>query len=394
MTKADSAALEGFDVYDVEAMQDPHSKLAALRAECPVAHSDAAGGYWMVTKYDDIAAIELNSEVFSSREMIVPRDMFQGFEVRKPVTLDPPELTQFRRLLLPSFTPASVSKWEDKARQICRESIAKFVNDGRCDLVGDYAKKLPIAIMCDMFGVSSSIESEFEQWIYDLVQTADEGARAAAAAQVGAFLQQVVDDHKTSQRDDIVTLLLNTEVDGERLSPSDLGGTLVLILIAAGDTTSSTLSSSLLHLATHPEDRRRLVEDPSLLPTATEEFLRFFAPVSLARVVTRDTEVRGQKIKKDDMVLLSWPSANRDEDVFPDANTVMIDRKKNSHQAFGTGPHRCLGAALARLELVVAIEEWLKAIPEFEVEDISAVTWSTGLVWGPNSVQVSFPVLD
>ena len=190
----------------------------------------------------------------------------------------------------------------------------------------------------------------------------------------------------------MISQLLAAEVDGEPVSEDLVVGESALLLVAGVDTTWSAIGSALFHLASHPDDRRRLVADPELLPTAIEEILRFYSPVTMGRIATSDTAVGECPVGAGDRVVVNFPAANRDPDEFPDADAFVIDRAKNRHLAFGVGIHRCAGSNLARMELRVAIEEWLAAIPEFELADPDAVTWAGGQVRGPRSVPVTFPV--
>ncbi|MBF6556327.1 MAG: cytochrome P450 [Acidimicrobiales bacterium] len=212
-----------------------------------------------------------------------------------------------------------------------------------------------------------------------------------ATGEIAKFLAEQIETRRTNPTDDIVTLMMNSEVDGDRLEGYDLIAVLMLVLIAGLDTTWNALSSAMLHLATHPEDRRRLVAEPALIPTAVEELLRFYAPVVLTRETTKDVQLGDTTIPAGELVLLNWAAANRDPEMFPDADKVIIDRAENRHIAFGTGIHRCLGSSIARLELKIAIEEWLGVIPEFELDDPESVTYSTGHIWGPRVVDVVYP---
>ena len=182
--------------------------------------------------------------------------------------------------------------------------------------------------------------------------------------------------------------MLNAKIYDQPLSIDHVRGSIVLLLIAGIDTTWSAIGASLLHLATHPEDRRRLVAQPELIPTAIEEFLRAYAPVTMARLVKEDVEIGGCPMQVDDWVLLPFPAANLDPAAFDRADEVLIDRAENRHLAFGLGIHRCLGSNLARLELRVAVEEFLAAFPNFEIADSDAVTWSVGQIRGPRTVPV------
>jgi len=210
--------------------------------------------------------------------------------------------------------------------------------------------------------------------------------RIARMTQLFDYLVAQVHDHLDHPREDLTTYLINAELHGRKLEPSHVVGTLVLLLIAGIDTTWSAIGASLWHLAKTPADRERLVAEPGLLPTATEEFLRAYAPVTMARLVRQDMHWRGADMKADDWILLSFPAANRDPAQFDRAGEVVIDRQANRHAAFGLGIHRCVGSHLARMELRTALEVWLERIPEFTLEDPSAVTWSAGQIRGPRAL--------
>jgi cytochrome P450 len=215
--------------------------------------------------------------------------------------------------------------------------------------------------------------------------------RVKSRAAIIAFFRECLAERKVRPGNDLISELLAAEVDGHPVSDDDIIGTCVLLLVAGIDTTWSAIGSSLWHLATHPDDRARLAADPGLMPTAVEELLRAYAPVTMARIVNQDTEVAGCPMHKGDRVLMSFPAANRDPEKFQDADKVVIDRQKNPHIAFGVGIHRCVGSNLARMEVRVALEEWMTRIPGFWVEDPGAVTWAGGQVRGPRCLPVVFP---
>jgi cytochrome P450 len=202
------------------------------------------------------------------------------------------------------------------------------------------------------------------------------------------YLLAQVRDHAADPRDDLTTYLMNVELYGSKLEPLHVAGTMALLLIAGIDTSWSAIGASLWHLAKTPDDRRRLVAEPGLVPTAMEEFLRAYAPVTMARLVKEDMEWGGVEMKADDWILLSFPAANRDPEKFERADEVVIDRTVNRHAAFGLGIHRCVGSHLARMELRVALEVWLERIPEFSLADPSAVTWSSGQIRGPRTLPI------
>jgi cytochrome P450 len=202
------------------------------------------------------------------------------------------------------------------------------------------------------------------------------------------YLDEQVADHVANPRDDLTTFLLNAKMGDEPLNEDHVTGTMALLLIAGIDTTWSAIGASIWHLAAHPSDRQRIVDEPDLLPVAMEELLRAYAPVTMARLVKDDMDWKGCPMKRDDWVLLSFPSANRDPEAFERADEVVIDREVNRHAAFGLGIHRCIGSHLARMEVRVALEVWLEHFPEFSLEDPEAVTWSAGQVRGPRTLPV------
>jgi hypothetical protein len=205
-------------------------------------------------------------------------------------------------------------------------------------------------------------------------------------APIEEYILSQVEDHIAHPRDDLTSYLLDVEIAGQKLAPEHIFGSIILILVAGIDTTWSAIGASLWHLASHPEDLARLVNEPDLMPVAVEEFLRFYAPVTMARMVKADHDFHGCPMKKDDWVLLGFPAANRDPDAFEKADEFIIDREINRHLAFGLGIHRCVGSNLARLELRVALEEFIKRYPTFELADPDAVTWAQGQVRGPRNL--------
>ena len=218
--------------------------------------------------------------------------------------------------------------------------------------------------------------------------TDDEEARTPKEEHLDDYLDRHIADHAARPRDDLISFLLDVEIEGEKLAPEHVRGTIVLLLIAGIDTTWSAIGAALWHLAAHAEDRHRLAAQPELIDIAVEELLRAYAPVTMARIVAKDVEVGGCPMAEGDWVLLPFPAANRDPEVFEDADQVVLDRAVNRHTSFGLGIHRCLGSNLARMELKVAVQEWMGRFPDFELADPAAVTWSAGQVRGPRTLPV------
>lgn len=366
-----------------------------LRGECPVAYSPRFGGTWLPTRHEDVRAIAHDTENFSSRGVIVsvfePGPGPVGYA--PPITSDPPFHEVARRLLLPAFSPKAIRPLEEATRQFCNELLdellAASAQDPTVDAATQYAQHIPVRVIAHMLGVPPSDGDRFRGFIHRILETGGQHEPVEPEETLSWYLLQIIESHRAEPRDDLIGFLLEAEIDGQPLSDDHIVGTVALLLIAGIDTTWSAIGASLWHLAQHPEDRRRLTEEPELLPIAIEELLRAYAPVTMARKVAHDVEVGGRTLEEGDWVLLPFPSANRDPEAFERADEVVIDRERNRHAAFGLGIHRCLGSNLARMELTVAVREWLRRIPEFELADPGSVTWSAGQVRGPRSLPVT-----
>ncbi len=386
-----------YDIFDPGYIADPFPVWNELRSSCPIAHTDRSGGSWMPTRYADVTAIARNVEQFSSREVGVGPPSDDGDDGLLPVGLppisaDPPVHTWTRRLLLPWFSPGRVDTYEVYTRSLCRELVAGFADNGRADAAVDYAQQIPVRVIGLVLGVPESMSDVFTGWVRDVLEFAqDVERRTRSRSEIITYFMGEMDQRRNGDGNDLITSLLQAEVDGEPVPDGHVLGTVALTLIAGVDTTWSGIGSALWHLATHPDDCRRLVAEPELMPTAIEELLRAYSPVTMARVVTSDVEYAGCPMREDDKVLLNFPAANRDPEVFPDADLVRLDREHNRHVAFGAGIHRCAGSNLARMEMRVAVEEWLARIPEFHLDPGGEVMWAGGQVRGPRRVPVLFP---
>lgn len=383
-----------FDHNHPDWSDDPYAIWDDLRGRCPVAHTKRYGGVHLPLRHDDIRAIAYDTQHFSSRRIAILEKPPISAPI-PPVTTDPPKHRAQRMLLLPAFTPDAIARFEPVTRQICNELIDGFIGKGRCDAAVDYASHVPTRVISRMLGVSERDGDRFRTWIHDLAGDGieDGGVFVRVIAEIDAFFAAELAARRENPRDDLIGFLMHQAIDGEPLSEKHMLGTLRLLLLAGIDTTWSSIAHTLLHLACTPEHCRRLTAEPDLMPTAVEEFLRVLAPVSVARLVTEDQEVGGHTFTAGEMVLLPYPAANRDPEKFERANEVLLDRQENRHTTFGLGIHRCIGSNLARMELRVAVEEWLRRIPEFEQEKDEPLNWSRGLVRGPRSLRVRFTAM-
>ena len=382
-----------FDHTDPRWTENPFPIWEELRAASPVVHTERFLGCYMPTTYAAVKEISYDTEHFSSRRVIV-RDIRPEITAKAPpITSDPPEHKPAKQLLLPPFTPDAMKKLEPRVRAICNELIDEFIADGKCDAAARYTKHIPVRAIAHMLGINEKDGDLFIKWIHEILELGikSQETLVRAATEMDTYFAGHIEHRKTHPTDDLISTMMNARTkDGQPLSDEHVRGSLRLLLIAGIDTTWSAIGASLWHLAKTPSDRERLVREPGLIPTAVEEFLRAYSPVTMAREVMKDTTISGCPVHKNNMVLLSFPAANRDPAMFPDADKVVIDRKENRHAAFGLGIHRCVGSNLARMEMIVAIEEWLKRIPEFRLDPAGKVTWSEGTVRGPRQLPVLF----
>ncbi|HEX6425493.1 MAG TPA: cytochrome P450 [Acidimicrobiales bacterium] len=384
-----------FDHTDPTWAADPYPIIDDLRQRCPIAHTERYGGAWLPTRHDDVAAVAYDTDRFSSRSVVMtnfrpPLEAApQG--VSPPISSDPPFHHGARRLLLPAFAPQAITKLEPGTRAYCDELLDAVEGRDVVDAAAEFAQHIPVRVIADMLGFPHEDAEEFRGFVHVVLEGVNDPLETRFANMQGllTYLRAQVDDHIAHPRDDLTSYLIEAEMEGERLDAFHIIGTMALLLLAGIDTTWSAIGASLWHLARTPADRDRLVAEPDLLPTAMEEFLRAYAPVTMARLVKEDMDWRGCPMKADDWVLLSFPAANRDPELFEDADSVVIDREINRHSAFGLGIHRCLGSHLARMELRAALETWMARFPSFSLADPDAVTWSPGQVRGPRCLPLA-----
>jgi hypothetical protein len=388
-----------FDHADSVWAKDPYPIWDELRATCPVAHSGRYGGTWLPLSHEHVSAIAYDTEHFTSRAVVVserrpgPEDLPAPIGGAPPITSDPPFHQLARRILLPAFAPPRIAELEPYTRALCNELLDRMEGGDLVDAAVDYAQHIPLRVIAKMLGFPEEDADLFRHIIHLILEegvtlAAEDEERELGQKQIDEYFDAQIADHVANPRDDLTTFLLNVELDGQKLVHEHVRGTMVLLLVAGIDTTWSAIGASLWHLAQHPEHRERLVRDHEVLPFAIEELLRAYAPVTMARLVARDVEIGGCPMHEGDWVLLPFPSANRDPEVFERPDEVDFDREANRHAAFGLGIHRCIGSNLARMELRVAVDEWMKRIPNFELADPDGVTWAAGQVRGPRKLPI------
>jgi cytochrome P450 len=385
-----------FDVLDESYVLDPFPRWDELRQVCPIAHTDRRGSAWLPTTYADVTAMAKDIDHFSSANTSVidsvdePETPILTYGL-PPITSDPPLHTWTRRLLLPWFSHTRVGSYEPMTRSLCGSLIDGHLDAGRADAAADYAQQIPVRVIGSILGIPEELADTFTGWVRDALEFADDAERVQRGMfGIGYYLWDRINERRDADGDDLLTYLLHAEVDGGSVDDMIVLGMAILTMIAGIDTTWSAIGSSLWHLATNDLDRERLVAEPALMATAVEELLRAYSPVTMARVVTEDVEFNDCPMKQGDKLLLNFPAANRDPAVFDRADEVLFDRQENRHVAFGSGIHRCAGSNLARMELRVALEEWLARVPVFHLAEGAEVLWAGGQVRGPRQLEVVF----
>jgi cytochrome P450 len=380
-----------WDHLDPRWRNDPFPIWDELR-RFPIAHTARFMGVYLPTRYEDVRAIAYDTTHFSSRRVMVREHRPEKTTPTPPLTSDPPHHKAQKQVLIPPFLPDEIARIEPRARRICGELIDRFIGDGSCDAAQQYGRHIPVRVIASMLGVPEEDGDLYIRWIHQVLELGitDNEIMWKAIREMTSYFVAEMEKRKSAPRADLITHVMQAEIDGAPI-PDEMALSMLRLLLGAGiDTTWSAIGASLWHLAKTPTDTARLVAEPQLIPTAIEEFLRAYAPVTMAREVIADTEINGCPIKAGNMILLSFPAANRDPARFPDADQVIIDRQENRHAAFGLGIHRCVGSNLARMEMTVAIEEWLKRIPEFRLDPSRPVTWSEGTVRGPRLLPLLF----
>ena len=350
---------------------DPFPDFRRLRAEDPV-HWHPTPGFWAVSRQEDVVAVSRDPATFCSSRGILLSDIERPIMPRQSIIyIDPPEHVKYRKLVQPAFTPGRLRALENRIEQLVRELLDGIAEGAPVDFVEAFAAPLPMLVIADMLGVPGSERQRFKRWSDAIIDagTKPTAQNMAESAELLGYFSGVVAERAQQPGDDLISVLVHSEIDGERLEEFDLLMFCMTLLVAGNETTRNLLSHGAFALATYPEERARLDGDRALLPGAVEEMLRWGSPVaSFMRVATRDTDLRGQKISEGDRLLLLYASANRDEAVFgEDAEHFRAARDATGHVAFGFGEHFCIGAQLARMEARIAFAHLLDRFERWEL---------------------------
>jgi cytochrome P450 len=385
---------EGYVDQAVAGLAEPQPMYKALRESTPVFRSPQAV---VLSRLADIEMALKHTELFSSN-----MDAIDLGNVRPliPLQIDPPEHAKYRRILDPLFTPREMARREPRVTELVNEMIDGFADRGECDFHAEFAVPLPCTVFLQLLGLPLEDLDKFLVWKDGVIRPEGgalsfeerRAATAPVALQIYDYFERAIDDHIANPRDDVLSAMIAADVAGQPLSREELLDICFLFLIAGLDTVTDSLDCFFVYLARHPDHRRQLVEQPDILPNAIEELLRWETPVpGIARVAMQDVEVGGCPITKGERVSPLLGAANTDPAEFPDPEVVDFARNPNRHRAFGGGPHRCLGSHLARMELRVALREFHRRIPDYEIKPGVVLKYTTGLR-SVETLPLTFPV--
>lgn len=367
-----------FDHHDPRFIEDPAPVYEEMHAQCPVSRSPRYGGFWLVTRYEEVRRVAKDWKTFTSSVPNVTAipSSHRRAEADIPIEVDPPLHTRYRQLVAPVFTKAYVERMRPRVEAIAGELLDGLIEDAEVDLVSAFAVPMSVRTLATFIDLPREDASRWIEWVrrmYDGVGSADSDE---ATGEYYAYLVALIAERRSTPREDFISMLLSATVEGQRLSDHDVACFMRVLLIAGHETTAAAMAFALRHLAEHPAHWSELRANADLIPTAVEEFLRLASTVTLqARNATREVTLGGAEIQRGDVVALSFPAANRDRDVFSRAEECVLDRSPNPHMAFGFGPHVCLGAHVARLELSVMLEAFTARVPAFTIAEGMSATW-------------------
>lgn len=368
-TVTDEWCREHFDYLSPQVSADLHPTLARMRETCPVTHSDQRGGFWVVTRYEDVLRVVQDWEAFSSQLGVeIPAKGTTPLAI--PEHIDPPLHREYKRLINAYFTPPAVAPYEDPTRALVTRLIDGFVEAGTCDFMADFARPLPGMAF---FELALNAPSDEVAELNALATGASDPTNpdvASCWAGLKSWIETFIEARRAGpRRDDVVDAILNAEIDGRPITEEEIRALIILLILGGLETTAGALGQIMIRFCLEPDIPELLRSKPEIMPDAVEELLRLEAPfVFVGRTTRRDSEIAGHAVKAGEKVLVSWASANRDAAEFEDPHSFKPDRGRNRHLSFGAGPHRCAGSSLARLNLRIALEELTGRLRDIRLE--------------------------
>ena len=379
-----------FDYLEPEGLdeQDVYRALKPLHNSPDIFWTHRNGGHWVVTRSEDVRWVREEHTIFSHEEFGIPRGSMNV--PMPPVTVDPPYHARYRAVLNPAFTPAAVARLTDHARTVAIRLIERLAPRGACEFVADFARIMPVEVFLKVMRLPLSRRGEFVEWAVGYTSAKDQDTKDRCAGHIAEFLAGEIDARARHPADDLLSRIAGWRKNARYKNEAEVLGMAMVSFIGGLDTLSNLFSFTALHLARDQALRIRLWGEPGLIPRAAEEFIRRHGLTMTGRVIRRDVERKGVTMKEGEMILVVDPLAGIDERAYPDPFAINVDRGCTSHDSFGNAAHKCVGEHLARMELIVFIEEWLKRIPAFHVDsDLPPITYS-GPVIGVSRLHLSW----
>ena len=355
-----------------------------------VVRSEHTPPAWMLIKHQDAYFALRHPEIFTTAGATpFPRDPNNYFRMI-PLEIDPPEHKKYRAILDPMFSPRAVLRLEDKIRKLANDLIDQFIDKGECEFAKDFGRPLPVGVFLDIMGLPREMLDTFVGWAMGLLHSQSREAAGQAMKEACAYLEQVIREKAARPDEGVISAVVHSEVDGAPMNGRDMFGFVFFLFIAGLDTVFATLNNIWVWLAQNPDRRREIIDNPGGIDMATEELLRVFSVTFSGRTLTQDFELRGVEMKKGDKLTSILPACNYDPDVFPEPRKVDFNRPRKPILAFAGGAHSCMGAHLARLEVKIALQEWLRRIPDFQLKDGFRPEYWPGGVVGPKAAPLDW----
>ena len=366
-------------------LASPHAYMASLHESMPPIFYDVnmISNAWHLLKYEDAFFMLRHPEIFSNEGATpFPRDPNDYFYFI-PIEIDPPHHRKYRAILEQQFSPKGVLQLEGKIRDLANDLIDQIIDKGECEFTEDFGRPLPVSVFLDLMGLPQEKRDTFVKWAVELLHSNDRAIMARSMASISAYLKQVIAEKTENPDDKVISRIVHATVDGRPMTPPEIFGFVVFLFIGGLDTVFATLNNIWLWLAHNPDRRKEMINDPGNITNQVEELLRVWSVTFSGRVLIQDYELRGVKMKKGDRVTAVLPACNYDPEIFPNPTTVDFHRPRKPILAFAGGVHSCMGAHLARLEIKVALQEWLRRIPDFALKPGTQIEYRPGGVVGP-----------
>ena len=381
-------------IYSPEFLANPYEFFPAMHEKFPAIFYDVGpfGNSWVMTKHEDALFALRHAEYFSNEDATpFPRDPADWFYFI-PIEIDPPDHRKYRNIVDPVISPQGVLKLEERIRALANELIDGFIDDGACEFDEVFGRPLPVLVFLDLMGLPRNMCDEFVSWAMALLHSNDRAIMGATLKTIGDYLQTQINEKLANPDEGLVSRIVHAEFDGQKISERERYGFVVFLFIAGLDTVFATMNNIWAWLAQNPDRVQEIIADPDNINAQVEELLRVFSVTFSGRTVAQDVEMRGVQMKKGDKVTSILPACNFDPDVFPNPREVRFDRPKKIILAFTVGIHSCMGAHLARLEIKIALQEWLRRIPNFRMKPGTKLAYRPGGVIGPESVPLEWDV--